>query len=329
MLLLLPSPPPHTHARAVLLRCATHNHGRNPTQSYYGALLCCAWSPDGQYVAVGGEDDSLAIYSVAQRRCIVWGEGHGSWVAAVKWDADVPKGAASPHPAADSCADESPPPAGANGSASELYRVVSVGQDCRLGMWDVDTADEMMGPLAALQPVRSVTTCCVRVSSHHAALCTGFKLPCSAVYGFQITMRCARVELNGFICQLVAETSKHSQWSSLVNHSADKIRHRRGFGPSGSAADLASLGSQSPAGGSWGGGGTTAGGLSLPPSRQEMPVLAPVMMRRCVDGTCGAVDAYGALHRVHDEPLTDVLCTHDAVYTACGRGQIKCWRRPR
>lgn len=45
----------------------------------------------------------------------------------------------------------------ANGSAAaELYRVVSVGQDCRLGVWDVDASDEMMGPLAALQPTRFV-----------------------------------------------------------------------------------------------------------------------------------------------------------------------------
>ncbi len=61
----------------------------------------------------------------------------------------------------------------------------------------------------------------------------------------------------------------------------------RGFTTSSSAADLASaaasVGSQSPIGGSWGGcNATTAGGLSLPPTRQEMPLLVPVMIRKYV-----------------------------------------------
>lgn len=34
-------------------------------QSYYGGLHCCAWSPDGRYVAAGGEDDLVAIYGLA------------------------------------------------------------------------------------------------------------------------------------------------------------------------------------------------------------------------------------------------------------------------
>jgi len=33
-------------------------------QSYYGGLHCCAWSPDGRYVAAGGEDDMLALYGL-------------------------------------------------------------------------------------------------------------------------------------------------------------------------------------------------------------------------------------------------------------------------
>ena len=34
-------------------------------QSYYGGMLCCCWSPDGRYVAAGGEDDLLAVYGLA------------------------------------------------------------------------------------------------------------------------------------------------------------------------------------------------------------------------------------------------------------------------
>ena len=55
-------------------------------QSYYGGLLCCTWSPDGRYLAAGGEDDLVALYSVADRETVAWGEAHGSWVSAVAFD---------------------------------------------------------------------------------------------------------------------------------------------------------------------------------------------------------------------------------------------------
>lgn len=37
-------------------------------QSYYGAALCVCWSPDAVFVASGGEDDLVAVYSVADRQ---------------------------------------------------------------------------------------------------------------------------------------------------------------------------------------------------------------------------------------------------------------------
>jgi len=55
-------------------------------QSYYGGLLCCAWSPDGRHLAAGGEDDLVALYSVADRETVAWGEAHGSWVSAIAFD---------------------------------------------------------------------------------------------------------------------------------------------------------------------------------------------------------------------------------------------------
>jgi WD repeat-containing protein 20 len=55
-------------------------------QSYYGGLLCCAWSPDGQFIAAGGEDDLVALYSLEARCCVAWGAGHHSWVAGVAFD---------------------------------------------------------------------------------------------------------------------------------------------------------------------------------------------------------------------------------------------------
>jgi hypothetical protein len=57
-----------------------------PFQSYYGGLLCAAWSPDGAYVATGGEDDLVCLYGLAERAVVAVGEGHTSWVAAVAFD---------------------------------------------------------------------------------------------------------------------------------------------------------------------------------------------------------------------------------------------------
>ena len=57
-----------------------------PPQSYYGGLLCCAFSQDGRYLAAAGEDDLVSMYSVAEREVVAWGEGHSSWVTAVAFD---------------------------------------------------------------------------------------------------------------------------------------------------------------------------------------------------------------------------------------------------
>lgn len=44
------------------------------------------WSPDGRYIASGGEDDLVSIYGMAERGVVAWGEGHSSWVTQVAFD---------------------------------------------------------------------------------------------------------------------------------------------------------------------------------------------------------------------------------------------------
>ena len=57
-----------------------------PPQTYYGNALCCAWSPDGRWLAAGGEDDLVSLFSMEQQRMVAWGEGHTSWVSALSFD---------------------------------------------------------------------------------------------------------------------------------------------------------------------------------------------------------------------------------------------------
>nr|CAI5825483.1 unnamed protein product [Callosobruchus analis] len=55
-------------------------------RSYFGGLLCVAWSGDGKLVAVGGEDDLVTVYSLEQKRVVARAQGHRSWVSAVAFD---------------------------------------------------------------------------------------------------------------------------------------------------------------------------------------------------------------------------------------------------
>lgn len=96
-------------------------------RSFFGAVLCCAWSYDGSYVAAGGEDDLIAVFDVVQQAFRVHCQGHTSWVTSVaflpisKTDTNLDAG---------------------------MIRLASVGQDCKLclfefsdQMWDAACED--------------------------------------------------------------------------------------------------------------------------------------------------------------------------------------------
>jgi len=55
-------------------------------KSYFGGLLCCAWSPDGRFIAMGGEDDLVTIWSFCQGCVVARGTGHSSWITDVAFD---------------------------------------------------------------------------------------------------------------------------------------------------------------------------------------------------------------------------------------------------
>ncbi|KAL3327798.1 hypothetical protein AABB24_035456 [Solanum stoloniferum] len=97
-------------------------------KSYYGALLCCAWSMDGKYILTGGEDDLVQVWSMEERKVVAWGEGHNSWVSGVAFDSywSAPNSDAT---------DE-----------NVVYRFGSVGQDTQLLLWDLEM-DEIVVPM--------------------------------------------------------------------------------------------------------------------------------------------------------------------------------------
>lgn len=54
--------------------------------SYFGALTCVAWSPDGRFVLAGGQDDLITIFSPWEKRVVARCQGHSSFVSAVAFD---------------------------------------------------------------------------------------------------------------------------------------------------------------------------------------------------------------------------------------------------
>ncbi|XP_009590375.1 probable catabolite repression protein creC [Nicotiana tomentosiformis] len=97
-------------------------------KSYYGALLCCAWSMDGKYILAGGEDDLVQVWSMDERKVVAWGEGHSSWVSGVAFDS---------HWSA---------PNSDGTDENVVYRFGSVGQDTQLLLWDLEM-DEIVVPM--------------------------------------------------------------------------------------------------------------------------------------------------------------------------------------
>ncbi|KAG6744099.1 hypothetical protein POTOM_052808 [Populus tomentosa] len=102
-------------------------------KSYYGALLCCAWSMDAQYILTGGEDDLVQVWSMEDRKVVAWGEGHNSWVSGVAFDSYW----SSPN---------------SDGTGENVvYRFGSVGQDTQLLLWDLEM-DEIVVPIRRCPP---------------------------------------------------------------------------------------------------------------------------------------------------------------------------------
>jgi catabolite repression protein CreC len=78
--------------------------------SYYGGFICVCWSPDGKYILTGGQDDLASVWSLNERQIVARCQGHHSWVTAVAFDPWR-------------CDERN-------------YRFGSVGDDCKLLLWD-------------------------------------------------------------------------------------------------------------------------------------------------------------------------------------------------
>jgi catabolite repression protein CreC len=97
--------------------------------AYYGGFLCVCWSPDGKYVLTGGQDDLITIWCPSESAIIARCQGHGSWVTSVAFDPWR-------------CDERN-------------YRFGSVGEDCRLCLWDFNVGMLHKPKAAASTSVRN------------------------------------------------------------------------------------------------------------------------------------------------------------------------------
>ncbi|KAF2802510.1 WD40 repeat-like protein [Mytilinidion resinicola] len=106
--------------------------------SYYGGIMCVCWSPDGRYVVTGGQDDLVSIWSLEDSMLVARCQGHNSWVTAVAFDPWR-------------CDERN-------------YRIGSVGEDCRLLLWDFSVGMLHRPRAASVRHRGSVASATLKVS---------------------------------------------------------------------------------------------------------------------------------------------------------------------
>ncbi|KAG0375374.1 hypothetical protein BGX24_009188 [Mortierella sp. AD032] len=100
--------------------------------SYFGALSCVCWSPDGKYILTGGQDDLVTIWSFKDLRIVARCQGHQNYVTGVAFDSWR-------------CDERN-------------YRFGSVGEDAKLLLWDFSVGSLHKPKAAATQRRGSNTT---------------------------------------------------------------------------------------------------------------------------------------------------------------------------
>lgn len=68
------------------MRISAHARLTDVFAGYFGALNCVAWSPDSRFVAVGGSDDLITIFSAKENRVVARCQGHSAFVLAITFD---------------------------------------------------------------------------------------------------------------------------------------------------------------------------------------------------------------------------------------------------
>jgi WD40 repeat protein len=126
-----------TYARQKAPSILTCDRLLHQYMSYYGGMICVCWSPDGRYIVTGGQDDLVSIWSLEDSMLVARCQGHNSWVTAVQFDPWR-------------CDERN-------------YRIGSVGEDCRLLLWDFSVGMLHRPRAASVRQRNSITSGTVKM----------------------------------------------------------------------------------------------------------------------------------------------------------------------
>ena len=306
-------------------------------RSYFGGLLCVAWSPDGRYIATGGEDDLITLWSFTDSRVVCRGRGHRSWVGGVAFD---PYAASVGSDFTDFCGsddeicrlpsnspqrsmtvncDDSP----GSGHPHEVqsYRLGSIGHDAMLCLWDI-TDEVLRRPLSRTR-TSTVVSCseadtmtpnCVSNSTDSpvaggdakAAVtnCVQTATPTNVVQKFAtLALGDRPVKDKQRRSASGASSSEHRWHFSLASRSSDsKIQLLK----AAAATSGAGAKGQQPVDDA-----VRVLGTPTCPRLSDVPMLVPLVGKR-----------------VAHERLTALVFREDCLVTSCYEGVIYTWARP-
>lgn len=264
-------------------------------RSYFGALLCVSWSPDGCYVATGGEDDLVSIWSPSDERIVARCEGHTSWVSSVAWDSTL--------------------------SSGGRYRLASAGQDTKLLFWDF-SLDMLVTRSSAHRSSRSYG----RNRSYTRSYSLSSSGSVSATSGNGNHPQIGQAGPPGAQdAPLTSDMSARSTQAQVGSGGAFNGSPSQGANVGGGSAPsekrqgkLARLRGHSGASNGQRSDELEPTHVAVPPGpiypalgRADVPVVEPVVA-----------------HVAHVEPLTDVQFLDTGVVTADCVGNVKLWLRP-
>ena len=327
--------------------------------SYFGGLLCVCWSPDGQLVVVGGEDDLVTVWSFQQRRIVARGQGHRSWITVVAFDpyttthspssaaignnslltsngvnssrADADGDSGCVAQLADHAEDSADHDKDQLRPASRLppvacYRLGSVAMDTQLCLWELTDDVLKQQPYGCSRSrtsmVSGVGAGAVSSSSPSNTTTRGHhQQPTSS-----LTQRLANLSFSDRTKTSSSSSSSSERGFNTDNHhqqqqqQSEKQNHRRSFSLTSRSSPAERLASSMGKGG--GGGGSPSPHLNCSDP-----------LRLIGTASCPRLDEAPLLEplvckKIAHERLTSLIFREDCLITACQDGVVCTWARP-